>query len=325
MDPTASDEQSSDLAAAVAAVRRRPEPPALPRASLAVDIKTSPRLRRLLPTWLVVRRATRRGRALWRRSPAARDDALAAMTTIMGEGLPPEQLAALAEQHLIEVEVDRALFWQPWARVRLDRRSREHLRHALASGRGVLVSGCHLGPIGPGHEAVCSAERPVYSTAAPWFFEEPSDDYWGRRLAHWKRELHSRNQRTLPSPKSFAVLRTLLAEGEVVLVQFDMPGNHDTAFLGKRVMLTMGTARLAAQTGALVLPIRNRRERARIWADIAAPLDPRDFATEGELHQALASLHSRWILEQPATLEDPRRRGAWEAGATAEAWSRPAR
>jgi len=89
-------------------------------------------------------------------------------------------------------------------------------------------------------------------------------------------------------------------------------------------MLTDGSARLAQEADAPILPLRPRREGHRVWMDIQAPLDPRDFADAQELHRALAGVHERLILELPHTLEDPHRPGFWEEGATADAWTKPA-
>jgi lauroyl/myristoyl acyltransferase len=294
----------------------------MPPASLSIRLKTS-RLRELIPTRLVVRRAEQRARVIWRESVAAREDALGAIVTILGDSRSPDELAELAGQHLIEVEVERALFWQRWARPLKDATSTANLEGALASGRGVLVSVCHQGPMGPGHAALTSPRRTLYSTSAPWFFDEPSHDYWGRRMARWRRQLYARNQRALSSVGAFAVLRLLLEAGEMVLIQFDMPGSRETRFLGRPVMLTTGTARLAVSSEALVLPMLSYRLAHRVRVDIGAPLDPRIFSDVHALHEALAAVHERWILESPATLEDPRREGAWEAGATAAAWLRP--
>ena len=40
--------------------------------------------------------------------------------------------------------------------------------------------------------------------------------------------------------------------------------------------------------------------------DFAAPLDPREHTAVEGLHEALAAVHERWIMEEPAMLEDPR-------------------
>jgi lauroyl/myristoyl acyltransferase len=86
-------------------------------------------------------------------------------------------------------------------------------------------------------------------------------------------------------------------------------------------MLSSSSARLASEADALILPLRARREGHRTWVDVAEALDPRLFSDEESLHEALAEVHERWILERPAALEDPRRKGAWEERASAERWA----
>jgi lauroyl/myristoyl acyltransferase len=86
-------------------------------------------------------------------------------------------------------------------------------------------------------------------------------------------------------------------------------------------MLAEGNAQLAVRADAIVLPVRARRVGHRVWVDVAKPFDPRELTVD-QLHDALAALHERWILENPATMEDPRSIG-WEHGATAEAWVQP--
>jgi lauroyl/myristoyl acyltransferase len=115
----------------------------------------------------------------------------------------------------------------------------------------------------------------------------------------------------------------VLERGDVVFLFFDMPGSHQTHFLGKPAMLADGTARLAFGTDAIVLPLRSRSAGHRVSLDVGAPLDPHDFADVSELHAALAGLHERWILESPQAMADPRSFG-WGAGATPREWSRPA-
>jgi lauroyl/myristoyl acyltransferase len=122
---------------------------------------------------------------------------------------------------------------------------------------------------------------------------------------------------------SFAIIARLLEEGQVVSVFFALPGSRETQFLGKPVMMTSGSARLARGADALILPIRTRRDGHRVHVDASAPLDPREQPDVDRLHEALAAVHERWILEFPAALEDPNRSGAWEGTATALSWRRP--
>lgn len=313
----------NELAAALAEARKPLRHQPLPSASLRVRLTTSPALRRLLPTRLVAAQAQLRGRAIWRRDAAVRATARELVLTIVANTPRASELDELARAHVIEEQVNKALFWQPWRENRMDERSREHLRSALSDGRGVVLSACHLGPMFAQVAPISTAGRIVFATGAPWFFEKPSADYWGRRVAHWNNHTMRRDERTVCSVGAFPVLSALLSEGEIVMLYFDMPGSRRTRFLGKPVTLATGTARLAKQANALILPARTRRVGHRIWSDFSEPLDPRDYASWEELHDAIAGVHARTILELAATLEDPNRPGAWEGGASEREWAKP--
>jgi hypothetical protein len=56
---------------------------------------------------------------------------------------------------------------------------------------------------------------------------------------------------------------------------------------------------------------------------VAAPLRPEDWGGPDALHDAIAAVHERWILQAPAAMEDPGREGAWEGGAGPGGWRRP--
>jgi lauroyl/myristoyl acyltransferase len=302
-----------DLEAAVVAARQPLGTRRMPSVGLRLRIRTSPSLRRLLPTPLVLAQATASARASWKNDPAERERALHAMRALL-EGTPREsEVEGLARQHLIEEAAHRALFWQPWKKASMEDASREHFRAAASQPRGVVLSACHMGPIFLYMSAISSKERAVYIVSSPWFVEQPTNDYWGRRIARWWKGLEPRNECMIYRPGATRVMQALLQEGEIVLNYFDMPGTRATGFLGKQVMLASSTARVAVESDALVLPVRARRTGTRAWADVAPALDARDFSGRQELQEALAGVHERWILELPATVEDPTRPGSWAA------------
>jgi benzoate-CoA ligase family protein len=314
---TAKDD-STFLTRALQDVAERPTPPRMPSAPLGIRLKSSPWLHRALPARVAVKRAERRGAEIWEQSAKAREEALAAMETVVAGTERAEELQELARQHVIERTIDKALFWQqPWS-ARVDPLAALRIREALAENRGVLFSSCHLGPF---YRLQCAPPfkgRDTYIVPGAWFFKQPKPGYWGRRLARWHKGMPAR---PLPAKGSFRTIQALLERGESVFVAYDMPGPHETHFLGKRVMLAEGTAQLAVRADAIVLPVRTRRAGHRVWVDAAKPLDPRGLTVD-QLHDALAALHERWILENPAAVEDPRDTG-WEHGATAEAWVAP--
>jgi benzoate-CoA ligase family protein len=307
------------LAGVLEAVERPPAPPRMPPASLDIRVKTSPWLRSMVPTRLAVSRAARQAQGIWEQSAGDREHAVAAMQTIVAGTPRADELQELAQLHLIESNMDKALFWQaPWS-ASVDARSAARLRDALSAGRGVLLSACHLGAY---YRLQCAPPfngRVTYIVPGPWFFERPTSDYWGRRLARWHKGMKSR---PVPAKGSFRVIQVLLEQGDPVFLFFDMPGPRETRFLGKPATLAEGSAQLAVRADALVVPVRARRAGHRVWVDVAETLDPRQYAGVDDLHNAMAAVHERWILENPAAMEDPRTIG-WGHGATAEAWVQP--
>jgi lauroyl/myristoyl acyltransferase len=293
----------------------------LPPAELPVRIKTSPWLRRLMPTRLVVRRAERRAREIWEKMPAEREYAIATMNAVVAGTSREHELEQLAREHLIEGKANTALYWQPWRVPRLDEISAQRLDGALAGTRGVLICPCHTGPYYHSMWVMPERDRVPFVASGAFWFEEPTPDHWGRRLARWQ---NANVSVCIPAKGSFPLLRALLRQGHLALVYFDMPGHRETSFLGKPAMLADGCARLAVEADALVVATCSRREGHHIWLDVAEPVDPRELSGVDELHARLGQLHERWILEFPQAMDDPRSFG-WEDGATATAWVRPGR
>ena len=98
--------------------------------------------RRIVPTWLAIALAVRRGRAAWA-DGERRERSLAVMAPL---ARTPEQRERLARRHLIEDTVREALLERPSAFPRAPQTGRAALEAARAGGRGVLVSYCHYGP-----------------------------------------------------------------------------------------------------------------------------------------------------------------------------------
>jgi lauroyl/myristoyl acyltransferase len=302
-----------ELAAVYASARHPSQAQPAPRVSLGLRLRTSPHARGLVPNPLAVRLTAARARATWRRHPAERAPSLAAMQTLLGDTPRAAEIEPLAREHFVERRVLETMFWQPWRLARMDEHSLQRLRDALDSPRGVVLSACHQGPFFAQLSLVCKLGAKPHISSGRWFFEPPSPDAWGRRLARWWYGLRDRDQFYIPAEGSYEAFRVILHNGLVAMIYFDMPGSRETRFLGKQVRLASGSARLSCETDALVLPIRGRREGHRTWLDVAEPLDPRAYADDEALHAALARLHEGWLLERPAGVEDPNRAGSWGA------------
>ncbi|HSZ14907.1 MAG TPA: hypothetical protein VK790_12810 [Solirubrobacteraceae bacterium] len=310
-----------DLAVALAEVERLAKPPRMPPCNVRVRVKTSPWVRRALPTRLLVARAARQAEAIWEHSEGEREGAIATMEAIVSGTARAGEARELARLHLIERRVDTVLFWeQPWS-ASMDAVSAARVREALSGERGVLLSACHTGPFYRSMYSMPVGRAQQYTIFGPWLFEPPSHDYWGRRVARWRKGALGRK---VPAEGSYQLLASLLARGDCVYVFYDMPGRRETRFLGKRALLADGSARLAVESDALILGLRSRREGHEVRVDAAEPLDPRELGGVEEVHAALGALHERWILERPQEMADPNSFG-WEHGAGPEAWVRPPR
>jgi lauroyl/myristoyl acyltransferase len=294
-----------------------------PSASPLVRLRTLPDLRRPIPARLAVARAEHRGRVAWEISAGERKRAVTAMKAVLSGTQQAGRVQELARAHVIENHVRDAFFWRPWGKPTVDRESRAHLQAALASGRGVLLSRCHLGAFFLGAGALGELEAAPYTTIGPWLFEPLATGPWARRVDRWRRGVEGMGEQLLNTKGSYELLAALLERRELVQIYFDMPGGKRTSFLGKPVMLAGGSARLAEQTDALILPMHLYRSAHRISARIRPALDPREHPSHEELQDALAQVHERAILLAPATLEDPARSGAWEDGAGALEWAKP--
>lgn len=288
----------------------------MPPAPLGPRLKTAGLTQALMPARLAVGRAERMGRASAAQRGEEYQQALEAMRVVLAGTPREDEIERLAADHLVERHAQRALFWQrPWP-VRTDPQSTALIARALESGRGVVLSACHQGPYSRLDLAAPLRGRTTYLVPGEWYFEEPSHDLWGRRLARWRNGMRSRPVR---ARGSFRIVQALLEQRAPVFLFFDLPGPRQTSFLGKPAMMAQGTAQLAARTGALVLPVQARRVGAEVSVRAAPALDAAELGGEDRLHEALARLHESWILEHPAAMDDPREFG-WGEGATAQAW-----
>lgn len=249
--------------------------------------------------------------------PASRARARAAIEAVSGPG----RRDALAVAHLVQDGAREALLRCPGAVRRAPVRNARLLVGAAASGRGVIVSYCHLGPFpGIGASLVSCLPR-AHVVAGSWLAAPSPGAPLSKRVRRW-RALYDDPGLTLVNAEDDASkrIRALLEAGEVVAMTFDWPGATETQFLGRPAWLVSGTARLAVETGALVVPATRRWRRLLPETEIASPLDPRAHAGWRDLHLSIAAVHERWIAARPAALENPRREGAWGATATAESW-----
>lgn len=320
MTGSAMHETAAALAALAEPMPRERRPPA---GDVKTWLRTTPAVRTVVPARLALGHAAARGRRAWDQDAAAREQALRAIEVIVAGTPRADQVEWLARRWLVEQEILDALLWQSQRPFSFAPGSGARLRAALDMGRGALLSFTHHGPYFGIGTTPAQLGHPAYQVSGSWLLHDRQPGTWGRRAARVYELIRRWDGHGLEARGSAKMIAALLRRGAAVSNAFDMPGRHETRFLGKAVMLAGGTVRLALETGALVIPVHAVRSGHRRIAQVAEPLDPFGLDDADALQRAIAATHERWILAQPEALEDPHRTGAWEDGASPEAWCLP--
>ena len=84
---------------------------------------------------------------------------------------------------------------------------------------------------------------------------------------------------------------------------FDVPGSSPTAMAGKQAYLASGTARLAYETGALVVPVLTDDSRPLPEGRVLAPVDASKYGGWQQIHDRLAQLWGDIFLQMPQLME----------------------
>lgn len=170
---------------------------------------------------------------------------------------------------------------------------REHLDRAIARGRGVVLTGTHLGNWELAGVMVAQLGYPLHAVA-------------GVQLTRWlsgavraaKTEL---SITTIAPEDGFRKIMRALEHNDPVALMVD--GNmyshgHTVEWFGRPTPFPSGPGVLAQRTGALIIAgYCTRRGPGQFRVVLEPPLDPAAFATTAELHQAVAAIAERHIRE----------------------------
>ncbi|HEX3879309.1 MAG TPA: lysophospholipid acyltransferase family protein [Bryobacteraceae bacterium] len=175
----------------------------------------------------------------------------------------------------------------------------EHFEAARRAGRGVLVATGHLG------NWELSAFAHAWLTAPMHFVVRPLDNPLLDRLIQTRRELSG--NRSLGKRDSVRVILKALAANEAVGILIDQNWTADTGvfvdFFGKPACSDTGFAKLAAHTGAAVVPgfalwsAEERRYVLRFYPSIPITGDAaRDTAAIQSAFEAIVRAHpGEWL------------------------------
>ncbi len=167
----------------------------------------------------------------------------------------------------------------------------EHVDAALARGRGVIVTSCHIGNWELGAVGLAKRGNPVTAVAGVQF---------GRWLATDVRAAKERLAVATVSPEDgFRKLWRALDRNEIVALMVDgdvHSGDQRSEFFKKDTPWPAGPGLLAKRTGApVVAGYCERLARGQFRIQLEPPLDPENFASAAALNAAIASTSSRHV------------------------------
>lgn len=186
--------------------------------------------------------------------------------------------------------------------VTLDAQVANHLQRAIATGRGVMICGCHTSNFNLGFLALSLRdEMPQIQVLAPPTMTG------GFRVMHDLRA----SKKFLETPISIVSLKAAtlrLRAGGMVATGVDWPpaavGDERVPFFGRLAHLPTGHIRLAINAGAVLLPVACRWDADRGYRMMTAPhlelelTGDRGHDVQHNARRVLAVIE-RWIAERP--------------------------
>jgi lauroyl/myristoyl acyltransferase len=242
---------------------------------------------RLVPTRLAIPAAILAGRARWHTDARLRRRSRQWAAAIL-DGSDPGAVTRLARLVCVEQTVKDVVIWRPWALRRAELRGLRHLRSAQAAGRGVLVVTAHTQLVNQVSLSLLAHGIRLNSAAAR-IVRAPTG-YRGLVAVGKRRNGQESGIRYLMPGRAYSLFRELLRRGEACLLTFDRPGSRETRIGGRTVHLARGSAELAFETGAPIVPIVGVREGTRLVCHVRPVMESAGYRDTSELHQHLASV-----------------------------------
>lgn len=297
-------EPARDLDAEIAALdRKRADDFHITGHSVVGRLYATEAVHRLLPDRVALGIAWGVGWLSWY-WPSARRKAIARVSLTV-KGTPREhEVRKLAHRELSINAIRAEAGWRRSMLRRAPIEGRERLEAALASDRGVLLTGAHIG--GPATGVLREQGVSSYSAVGAWL--DPDAPIERRGYRHYRARARRRwgeesGTRWVIMGGSFELLRALLERGETCTVFCDTPGRMRARMAGKAAHLASGPAMLSHQTGAIVVPISSLLDTRGPHVEILEPIDPRTLGGPQEIVDRLAEIYGELTVRHPEQVQ----------------------
>lgn len=179
------------------------------------------------------------------------------------------------------------------------------LVRARQRGRGVVVSFLHHGHYEGACAALGYADQPLNVVVSPDMLAENAPTFLRQHVIAGTVS----GSRTVDAAIGGAKLGAMLADGQVLAVATDVPGQSRLQFLGRERLGSSGAARLATATRSPVVTMSAHCETdGTLWLSLGDPIDPGDFDSAEALVQHLVAVQEEAVLAWPEGYHQPRLR-----------------
>jgi lauroyl/myristoyl acyltransferase len=203
------------------------------------------------------------------------------------------------------------VFWRPWLMSRGEIDGIEYFQAARSEGRGVVGVFPHFGMPYAQFPIMRRYGIDAWVIASPHHYVEMGNGHEGRFARQGKKYVDLlgegraivRAGPDVPTEEgAFAVSLRRLRERATVCIAFDSVGSLPTPFMGRRIMLASGPAKLAFASEAIVAPFVHRLRGHLPVVKFGPALDPRYYDSPEALQAAIAGVMNEWALERPESV-----------------------
>ena len=274
-----------------------------------LDPERPQQLRRLWPLW----------RLAWRASGAQRERMSAELRAVFGPSLPADQLRGMVRacyRVAFRAHLEELLMGKLSAATVdnfLELRGIPELERALERGRGAIILSAHAGSFMLPIASLSLKGYPYTQFAARGLPPQDVAALHPEALAtnRWQREvIEIKESHEDRLPARFITIDTptrelfrLLGRNELLALAFDgRQGNRwvRTPFLGRSALLNPGAFRLAASTGAAIVPtLCCTPQGATSVCQLGSPLIPEGKDWRGLMRRFLSEHAEPWLQQHP--------------------------
>ncbi len=199
----------------------------------------NPKLQRLAPDPVAVWLTVLFTRVLWHFDRDRREAAIRNISKLLADTPLSGEVNRHAHSHLAENALRELVIWRPWMYAKAQLIDEQNLIRASAAGKGVILMTAHIGANSIGQLAIKlgRGDHRLNIFTGPWLDVADYVGYGGHRALTIKRRAERNGGHWITSPGAFKVLAERMGNNELATIPFDVCGDHETTFMGRRAWM----------------------------------------------------------------------------------------